>query len=158
MKFKNWLSKWNLSSLKINAEFLELELNFDDTDKKAAWEMYVELLTRITTQPLKIEDGDEETALSSIYSLFPITRDILKKYGVSSITFAKIAIIILNQIIRPFTAKWHKLTLQGAFKEPDHCLEFRQELEVLRSKLITYARLLSDIAGVEDLTTLENES
>ncbi len=36
MKFKTWLSKWNLSSLKINAEFLELELNFDDTDKKAA--------------------------------------------------------------------------------------------------------------------------
>ncbi len=155
MKFKNWLKKWNLSSLKINAEFLELELTFDDLDKKAAWEMYVELLTRITTQPLKIEDGDEETALKSIHNLFPLTREVLKKYGVGSITFAKIAIVILNQVIRPFTAKWHKLSLQGAFKEPSRCLEFRQELEVLREQLVTYARLLSDIAGVEDLTTLE---
>ena len=30
MKFKNWLKKWNFSSLKINAEFLEVELTFDD--------------------------------------------------------------------------------------------------------------------------------
>lgn len=156
MKFKNWLKKWNFSSLKINAEFLEVELTFDDTDKKAAWEMYVELLTRITTQSLNIEDGDEDTALKSIHNLFPLTREILKKYGVESITFAKIAIVILNQIIRPFTAKWHKLSIQGAFKETNRCIEFRQELEELREKLVTYARLLSDIAGVEDLTNLEN--
>ncbi|MCC7297117.1 MAG: hypothetical protein IT244_02185 [Bacteroidia bacterium] len=157
MKLKNWLSKWNLSSLKINAEFLELELTFDDIDKKAAWEMYVELLTRITTQPLKVEDGDEGTALTSVYNLFPVTRDILKKYGADSITFAKIAIIILNQIIRPFTAKWHRLSIQGAFKDPGRCLEFRQELEQIQGKLVTYSKLLSDIAGVEDLTTLEIE-
>ncbi len=70
MKVKNWLKKWNLTSLKINAKFLELELNFSDTDKKAAWEMYVELLTRITTQRLSIKDGDELTALESIHSIF----------------------------------------------------------------------------------------
>jgi hypothetical protein len=145
------------SSLKINAEFLEVELTFDDLDKKAAWEMYIELLTRITTQPLKIEDGDEETALKSIYNLFPLTREILKKYGAGSITFAKIAIVILNQILRPFTAKWHKLSIQDAFKEPSRCLEFRQELEGIRERLVDYARLLSDIAGVEDLTNLESE-
>jgi len=43
MKVENWLRKWNLTSLKINAKILELELNFTDTDRKAAWEMYVEL-------------------------------------------------------------------------------------------------------------------
>lgn len=155
MKFKTWLKKWNLTSLKINAEFLELELSFDDIDKKAAWEMYVELLTRITTQPLSLEDGDEDTALKSIYNLFTITREILKKYGAGSITFAKIAIIILNQIIRPFTSKWHKLSLNGAFSDKNICIEFRKELEELREKLMVYARLLSDIAGVEDLTKIE---
>ena len=155
MKFKNWLQKWNLTSLKINAEFLEFELKFDDTDKKAAWEMYVELLTRITTQPLNVEHGDEDTALKSIHNLFPLTREILKKYGTGSIAFAKVAIVILNQIIRPFTAKWHKQSTQGGFKEPNVCLEFRAELEELRLQLVIYARLLSDIAGVEDLTNLE---
>lgn len=156
MKFKNWLKKWNLTSLKINAEFLEVELSFEDSDKKAAWEMYVELLTRVTTQHLRFEDGDEETALKSIHNLFPITREILKKYGSGCISFAKIAIVILNQIIRPFTAKWHKLSIEKAFESKDNCKEFRVELEELRAKLVIYAKLLSDIAGVEDLTNLEN--
>ena len=73
-------------------------------------------------------------------------------------TFAKVAIVILNQVIRPFTAKWHKLSIQEAFKEPSRCFEFRQELEGIRERLVAYARLLSDIAGVEDLTTLQSES
>ncbi len=156
MKVIDWFKKWNLSSLKINAQFLEVELNFQDTDKKAAWELYIELLTRITTQPLNVEHGDEATALQSIHSIFPITGEILKKYGAESVEFAKISIVILNQIVRPFTAKWHKLSLEGAFKNKIECKEFREELEELRSKLIIYSRMLSEIAGVEDLTDLEN--
>ena len=30
-------------------------------------------------------------------------------------------IIILNQKIRPFTAKWHKKSLNGAFENPKEC-------------------------------------
>lgn len=155
MKVENWLRKWNLTSLKINANFLELELNFSDTDKKAAWEMYVELLTRITTQRLRIEEGDEQTALDSIHSIFGTTREILKRYGSSCIEFTKISIVILNQIIRPFTAKWHKKSLEKAFENPDECQAFRNELEMLQEQIRNYTRLLSDIAEVEDLTELE---
>jgi hypothetical protein len=156
MKVENWLRKWNLTSLKINAKFLELELNFTDTDKKAAWEMYVELLTRITTQRLRIEEGDEQTALDSIHSIFGTTREILKRYGSSCIEFTKISVVILNQIIRPFTAKWHKKSHEKAFENPDECLMFRNELELLQMQIKNYTRLLSDIAEVEDLTELEN--
>lgn len=156
MKVKNWLRKWNLTSLKINAKFLELELNFSDTDKKAAWEMYVELLTRITTQGLSIKDGDEQTALESIHSIFGTTREILKKYGSSCIEFTKISVVILNQIIRPFTAKWHRKSIEKAFDNQDECLIFRNELELLQVQIRNYTRLLSDIAEVEDLTELEN--
>lgn len=155
MKTKNWFEKWNLTSLKINAEFLEVELNFSDTDKKAAWEMYVELLTRITTQRLKLEHGDEQTALDSIHSLFNTTREILKKYGSTCIEFTKISIIILNQIVRPFTAKWHKKSIEGIFNTSEGCIEFRNELEILQEQIRCYAKLLSEIAEVEDLTNLE---
>jgi hypothetical protein len=41
MKVAQWFKKWNLTALKINAEFLEVELSFQDIDKKAAWELYV---------------------------------------------------------------------------------------------------------------------
>ncbi len=74
--------------------------------KEAAWDLYVELLTRITTQPLPDEDGVEQTALDSIYALFGITRETLKAHGRSCIQFAKIAIVVLEQVVRPFTAKW----------------------------------------------------
>ena len=155
MNFRQWLSKWNLDSIKINARYLEAELTFSNDDKKAAWEMYVELLTRITTQYLAPNDGDEKTALTSIYSLFGITRQILRSYGPKAQEFAKVAIVVLNQVIRPFTASWHKKSLTGAFEDPELCKKFREELSELQANLRNYTKLLSDIAEVEDLTGLQ---
>lgn len=155
MKLINWLEKWNMSSLKISAGFLDMELQFRDEDKVAAWELYVELLTRITTQPLADHEGDEETALKSLYAIFGLTREIIRRNGRGCIEFTKIAIVVLNQVIRPFTAKWHRLSLEGAFKDPARCREFREELGELQEKLRDYTGLLADLAGVEDLTKLE---
>jgi len=156
MKLINWLEKWNMSSLKISAGFLGLELQFRDEDKVAAWELYVELLTRITTQPLADHEGDEETALKSLYAIFGLTREIIRRNGRGCIEFTKIAIVVLNQVIRPFSAKWHRLSLEGAFKDPARCREFRAELGELQGKLRDYSGLLADLAGVEDLTMLES--
>jgi hypothetical protein len=157
MIWRNWLKKWSLEKVKVNAKILELEINFNDCDKKAAWELYVELLTRITTQELDPDHGDEKTALESIYSIFSTTREILKKYGSSCVEFTKISIIVLNQIIRPFTAKWHKKSLSGAFGNPEECLSFRKELKEIEFYLKRYTQLLSEIASVEDLTDLETD-
>ncbi len=121
MKWRKWLENWDMTSLKISAPFLEMEWNPAEPDKDAAWELYVELLTRITTQPLPDEDGDEETALQSVYALFGLTRSIIKSHGRDCREFTKIAIVVLNQIIRPFTAKWHKVSVAGQFNNPDIC-------------------------------------
>ncbi|HHG84915.1 MAG TPA: hypothetical protein ENJ82_09225 [Bacteroidetes bacterium] len=158
MKIREWFNKWNFTSLKINTHFLELELDFTDTDKEAAWEMYVELLTRTTTQKLDDETGVEKTALTSIFSLFPTTRSILKANGSSCVQFTKIAIIILNQVIRPFTAKWHKKSMENAFDDPLECAAFRHDLRDLQVELGNYTGMLSEIAGVEDLTYLEGHA
>lgn len=155
MKWRKWLENWDMTSLKVSAPFLEMEWNPAEPDKDAAWELYIELLTRITTQPLSRVDGDEETALQSVYSLFGLTRSIIKSHGRDCREFTKIAIVVLNQIIRPFTAKWHKASVAGAFKEPDACEEFRKELSDLQAILRIYTKMLSQMAGVEDLTGLE---
>lgn len=155
MKFGELFRQWQLSSIKLNTKFAELEFSPTDDDQTAAWEMYVELLTRIATQPLSDEDGDEETALLSIHSLFGITRNILKEKGRTATNFTKIAVIILNQVIRPFTAKWHKKKIEFAFNNPDECLKFRYELKNLQVQLIQYTKLLADMAKVEDLTEIE---
>lgn len=157
MKWRKWLEKWDMTSLKISAPFLNMEWKPENEDMAAAWELYVELLTRIATQPLDAEHGDEKTALDSVFSLFAITRQVLKNNTRNCTEFTKIAIVVLNQVIRPFTAKWHRLSLQGTFTDVDKCKEFRFELEMLQTTLKKYTKMLADMAGVEDLTFLEND-
>ncbi|MCS0222400.1 hypothetical protein NDJ09_03625 [Vibrio alginolyticus] len=155
MKWSKWLENWNMTSLKVNVGFLEMDWNPSEPDKDAAWDMYVELLTRVTTQSLPNEKGNEKAALDSIYSLFETTRSVIKEQGRDCREFTKIAIIILNQKIRPFTSKWHKLSLDGAFEEPESCASFRSELSELQYELSIYAQMLAEMASVEDLTELE---
>ena len=98
----------------------------------------MELLTRVMTQYLAPENGDEKTALESIHALFPIPREILRRHGSGSGEFAKLAIPVINQIIRPFTAKWRRLFLAAAFDEQGRCSEFRADLSALQPTLRDY--------------------
>lgn len=156
MNFSNWLEKWGMESLKITPPFLQMEWTPQAADKNAAWALYIELLTRITTQPLPIEHGDEKTALDSVYSLFATTREVIREYGPDCINFTKIAIVVLNQVIRPFTAKWHRKSIAGDFENESERTVFRDELAALQEELRKYSRMLADIADVEDLTNLED--
>jgi hypothetical protein len=154
MKLKKWLENWDLSALKINAGVLEMEWAPQEKDREAAWELYVELLTRTVTQSLPVEHGDEKAALASAHALFGITRDILRRNGRDCVQFTKISVIVLNQIVRPFTTKWHRQALAEGFESTGVRSEFRAELADLQKNLQNYARLLADIAQVEDLTGL----
>ncbi len=155
MKKRDFLEKWGLTSLKLSTGFLEADFQPRDPDRAAAWDLYVELLTRVTTQGLPVEDGDEKTGLDSVFSIFPTTRSILRQHGSGCGEFAKLAIPVLNQIIRPFTARWHKRSLAGAFQDEAACAEFRAELTELQKQLRNYTKALADMANVEDLTNLE---
>jgi hypothetical protein len=155
MKWKEWLDRWSMTGLKISTGFLDMEWEPKDPDRDAAWELYVELLTRVTTQHLQPDRGDEKTALDSIHALFGLTRETLKHQGRHCNEFAKIAIVVLNQIVRPFTMKWHKESLAGGFNDQQRCRAFRDELSRLQDQLRKYTKMLSDMANVEDLTELE---
>ena len=155
MKWSKWLENWDMTGLKINAQFLEMEWAPQTADKDAAWELYIEMITRVATQTLEQEYGDEKTALESIFKLFSLTRETIKNHGRDCIEFTKIAIIVLNQVARPFTAKWHKLSLDGAFKNEGQRKLFREELQILQEQLKKYTKMLADMSGVEDLTELE---
>jgi len=156
MKWSEWLEKWSMTSLKIKVPYLEMEWSPKDKDKDAAWELYIELLTRITTQPLAAGYGDEKTALESIHKIFNLTRETIKHHGRDCIEFTKIAVVVLNQIIRPFTSKWHAFVVRNDFTSDDK-RRFREELSVLQNKLRIYTKMLAEMAGVEDLTELESE-
>ena len=155
MKWSKWLENWDMTGLRISAGFLNMEWKPNDADKDAAWDMYIELLTRITTQKIPEAHGDEKTALDSVYKLFPLTREIIRTHGRDCIEFTKIAVVVLNQVIRPFTADWHKKSLAGAFEDKEQREKFRGDLEKLQRQLRNYTKMLADMAGVEDLTSLQ---
>jgi ferric-dicitrate binding protein FerR (iron transport regulator) len=154
MQLKKLLKKWELTSLRIKAPFLEAQWEPRDEDKNAAWELYVELITRVATQRLDPNEGDDAAALKSIHDLFSLTRSTIKHNGRYCINFTRIAVVVLNQKVRPFTAKWHPRLMAGELSEEERN-GFRAELQDLQKDLRNYTRLLADMAGVEDLTDLE---
>ena len=157
MKWKDWIQKWGMTELKIKTSFLEMEWKPKTEDQDAAWELYIELLTRVTTQEIGQDIGDELAALESIRNIFGLTRDIIKKYKRDCMEFSKIAIVILNQKVRPFTTKWHSISINGFTDEEKS--KFREELSDLQKNLRIYTEMLGQMAGVEEinsLTELEN--
>jgi len=149
----------------------------DETERNAAWEMYVELVTRISVAELKPDEGLLREALSSLYTLFDTTRNILRKYGPSvaqpkgedGISFGYFAVAILNTVLRPVLAKWHPLLLDyestkdSTISPLEHERqwekheELRQVLNEVRSVLIEYADLLAQVAGVPSLVVKRND-
>lgn len=143
----------------------------DEAQIKAAWELYVELVTRVAVQPLAEEEGLLREALTSLYALFGETRRILKHYGPDvakprekgAFSFGFLAVHALNRGIRPVLAKWHPLlqaheSVRAANVSPvDHerawpqAAMLRKELDKLRRSLTEYAKLLAQAAGVPPL-------
>jgi hypothetical protein len=143
-----WLEGNSLSDLVDFPEnVLSQEWDPSDEDRKAAWALYTEIRTRISTQPLHYRSGDEESALDSLYKLFDFTRTALKEQGPACRHFATITVFVLNRHIRPFTAKWHKKKVNGRLANDDVRRQFRQELKLkLQHKLRQFSILLGRLA------------
>lgn len=141
------------------------EWQSDNTERRAAWSLYVELVTRIAVQSLELDEGLLREALNSLYSLFGTTRQILKEagpdVGASLNSVGGIAIAVLNRGLRPFLAKWHPRLQAWEVKRPvdrsakEHEQQWAEELELrnalasLRDELEKYSLALAEIAGVE---------
>jgi len=140
----------------------------DENEQSAAWELYIELITRISVVELKSDEGLLREALSSMYTIFATTRDVLKKYGASIarpkgnsyISFGYLAVAILNTVLRPVLSKWHPILLDYENRRSSNCSiveheknwekheELRQVLNEIRFILIQYADLLAQVADV----------
>ncbi len=146
----------------------------DESEVRAAWELYVELCTRITVAKLKPDEGLLREALSSYYRLFDITRQILREHGPTvavpkgqdtDLCFGFLAVSLLNTVIRPVLSKYHPLLEHHESKRKPNCSPFeherqwkhykelRKELEKVRRVTIGFANLLAEVAGVRSLIT-----
>ncbi|MGW1279561.1 hypothetical protein ACWD4V_21785 [Streptomyces tsukubensis] len=143
----------------------------DEAERDAAWELYVELATRISVVELKEDEGLLREALSSLYTVFGTTRDILRRYGpavaprvpAGQVTFGALAVTVLNLCVRPLLSKWHPLlaaheNLRSEHVDPvsherrwDRAAELRKEIEAVRRVMLALADALNEVAGVGDL-------
>lgn len=142
-----------------------LEFEANEIEQRAAWSLYVELMTRIAAQPLDTEEGLLREALTSLYSLFGLTREILREAGPTVAhgpnSFGPVAIEVLNKGLRPFTSKWHPLLQAHEEKRPPnvspvdhehkwkHFQEMHQELTSLQEQMRIYADILAEISGAK---------
>lgn len=151
--WERWLTEHRLAHLFDDSPaqpppFLNLEWRPTRVDRRAAWRLMTELRTRIATQPLPHRSGDEGTALKSIFDLFQLSRGIIKQhFGCTHV--ATLTVWVLNQHVRPFTARWHAASVEGRLASADIRFHFRAELAQLQPKLREFTRLLALIAGDE---------
>lgn len=149
----------------------EINWEVNEHEQRAAWELYVELVTRITVQPLAEDEGILREALSSYYKLFDITRNILKHYGPvvampakpDDATLGFVAVKVLNQVLRPLLARWHPLLQAHEQQRPAqmgsgeherqwaHYADLRQAIANTRETLLAYADVLAEVSGVARL-------
>lgn len=177
-----WVRMWQDHNMELDSLEVEVGLPFglgrvagtwtpDTAERDAAWEMYVELLTRVSVADLGPEEGLLREALTSLHSLFESTRAILRKYGPAvamggdgeTVTFGHLAVAILNRGLRPFLSKWHPLLADHEEKRPperssvdwergwERASELRAELDEVRVMLRTYAEILGRVCGTEKL-------
>lgn len=80
----------------------------DDVARSAAFELQVELATRVGVQALADDQGRLREALTSLYSLVGITREVLRRHGPGpGGELQTIAGELVNDVLRPFLSRWH---------------------------------------------------
>ena len=138
----------------------------DEFEIRAAWELYVEVVTRTPLGGFSPQEGSAREALTSIYSLFDTTRGILRSYGPSiarpkngqALSFGYLAVSMLNLVLRPLLTKWHPQLAAwerdnpsvGENEWPGRC-EFLASVKEIREQLRQYASLFAEAAEVPEL-------
>jgi hypothetical protein len=142
-----------------------------DDERKAAWEMYVELITRVSVAELGDDEGLVREALTSLHSVFGTTRDILRKYGPdvaqpakdADVSFGRLSVGLLNGCLRPFLSKWHPRLADHESRRPPEvtavewerqwaeAAQARTELAAVRQVATRYAEILGEVCDAPDL-------
>ncbi len=148
----------------------------DDVQKRASWELYVEMVTRISVMELKPQEGLLREALSSLYSIFDATRGILRNYGPevarprgeNELSFGYLSVTMLNSVLRPVLAKWHPLLLDHESlrdedtsplqheRDWDKSQELREVIQELRRELAQFSEVLGQASGASLLNGEQN--
>lgn len=157
----------NLESVDVKVPFLgTMKVSLSDAHRMVGWKLFIELSTRVATQPLVEGEGRLREALDSLYSLFQLTRSELKNMSPSplpvtkgSYTVESYAVRMLNDGLRPMLRRWHPRLLNWekqnlAESEWPLAKLCREDLEKTRQIVLAYTWGLAEMLKVADLENL----
>ncbi|MBT2387783.1 toll/interleukin-1 receptor domain-containing protein [Streptomyces sp. ISL-11] len=139
-----------------------------ELERMAAFDLQVELATRIGVQELAPGAGSLREALASLHAMFEFTRTTLRQYSINladqpgpegARTVHAIADDLLNRTLRPFTSEWHTRLAAHEALRPEgtspvaheqswpEAPAMRTALAGLREPLLRIVGELADISG-----------
>lgn len=151
-----------LTMVKISVpRFTELSFAVTEDRRRTAWNLFVESVTRTSTQPLTSGTGSLREALTSLHGLFAVVRETLKTDLPDTTvtpgpTVEYLAVALLNEVLRPFLARWHPELRQWERQHPDGVegqwpfnAECRADLTKTQARVVQYARGFAELAGFD---------
>jgi hypothetical protein len=144
--------------------WLSIKLEPNEAERRAAWQLYVELATRITSTPFDRATGSARSVIESLHGVFLLTRQILREAGPdvarSEHSFGPLAIRFLREVLAPFLLRWHEPLQEYEATRTDHASgiahaqkwdrfpDFCKDLAIVQDKTRAYTVALADISGV----------
>lgn len=147
-------------------QFSKLHFAVTRDSRQVAWKLFVEVVTRVSVQPLDAQTGRLREALTSLYGLFATTREMLKESQPSprtgtDPTVEHLAIAMLNTVLRPFLSRWHPALLVWETAHPGgdergwpHDVACRSDLAAVQRQLLAYVTSFGKLAGVPNATQI----
>ncbi|MFB8139754.1 tetratricopeptide repeat protein [Streptomyces parvus] len=133
-------------------------------EQAAAFDLQVELVTRVGVQPLAAEQGSLREALSSLHTLFVTVREVLHRMAgetAGPLTLPGLATTLANQHLRPFLTTWHPALQEYEATRPpgtgivEHERQWkrsaamRADLAALQAPLTSVAAELATVCGID---------
>lgn len=157
------LDEWRLVKVSLGT----LEFTATASQRRVAWRLFMEITSRIATQEMDDEHGDDGLALKSLYELFQFTRKTLTEMDPTPVaidatdprpeTLETYALEMLNLDLRPFLSRWHPSWDKFAKSNnppdsqqwPAHAA-FRADLRAVQRKVRQRAIGLGTLAGANN--------
>ncbi|MFE2377510.1 TIR domain-containing protein [Streptomyces sp. NPDC059398] len=133
-------------------------------ERTAAFDLQIELITRVGVQPLEPDQGSLREALNSLHSIFGTTRQVLHRMAAENPTGAALphlASALANTHLRPFLSTWHTALQIHEAACPDGMSpveherlwarsgEMRAALDALQEPLGSVAVSLAELSGTD---------
>ena len=128
---------------------------FSTEDRLIAWNYYVELLTRVATQSLPKDSGNDAAIMQSFSQLLDISKKLPHPEHVDHPSAIGLLLQrVVSRIVKPFLSNWGPYCMLDKFETKQQGL-MRTELVEVQDNLQRLSGILSEICGTEDLSKLK---